>query len=139
MTVNNSTKNNAVFFCCCFCRFRFTYLKSRNSVEGVQKSPSEDVPKNLVFHVYRCLESYRKISSCTYTESRSSINSHKKRKVMCRLFENQKMLKRLKRLVMCRLFENKFEEDPDFLDDIWFSDETHFWLCGHVNSINCVY
>ena len=33
-----------------------------------------------------------------------------------------------KRLVMCRLFENKIEEDLDFLDDVWFSDEARFWL-----------
>ena len=44
-----------------------------------------------------------------------------------------------KRLVMCRWFENKIEEYPDFLDDVWFSNEAHFWLCGHVNNNNCVY
>ena len=41
-----------------------------------------------------------------------------------------------KLLVMRRLFENEIEEDPDFLDDVWFSEEAHFWLCGYVNS-NC--
>uniref|UniRef100_UPI00358E2E41 uncharacterized protein n=1 Tax=Myxine glutinosa TaxID=7769 RepID=UPI00358E2E41 len=44
-----------------------------------------------------------------------------------------------KRVVMCRWFENKIEEDPDFLDDVWFSDEAHFLLCGHVNSKNNVF
>ena len=41
-----------------------------------------------------------------------------------------------KRAVMCQWFENKIEEDPDFLDDVWFSDEAHFLLSGHVNSKN---
>ena len=44
-----------------------------------------------------------------------------------------------KRLVMCWWFKNKIEEDSDFLDDVWFSYEAHFWLCGHVSSNNCVY
>ena len=44
-----------------------------------------------------------------------------------------------KRLEMNQWFEDKIEEDPDFLDDVWFSDEAHFWLCGYVNSKNCVY
>ena len=44
-----------------------------------------------------------------------------------------------KRLMMCRWFENEIDEDPDFMDDVWFSDEAHFWLCGHLNSNNCVY
>ena len=39
-------------------------------------------------------------------------------------------------LVMYRWVENKIEEDPDFLDDIWFRNEAHFWLCRHVNSNN---
>ena len=42
-------------------------------------------------------------------------------------------------LVMCWWFENKIEEAPTFLDDIWFSNKAHFWLCEHVNSNNCVY
>ena len=43
------------------------------------------------------------------------------------------------RSLMCRWFKNKIQKDPGSLDDIWFSDEGHFWLCGHVNSNNCVY
>ena len=31
-----------------------------------------------------------------------------------------------RRSVMCWLFENNIEEDPDFLDDIWFSNKAHF-------------
>ena len=44
-----------------------------------------------------------------------------------------------KRAVMYRWFENKIEEDPHFLDDVWFSDEAHFLLCGQVNSKNNVF
>ena len=44
-----------------------------------------------------------------------------------------------KRAVMCRWFENKIEEDPDFLDDVWFSDEAHFLLRGKVNSKTIVF
>ena len=41
--------------------------------------------------------------------------------------------------MICLWIENKIEECPDFLNDIWFSDKIYFWLCGHVNSNNCVY
>ena len=44
-----------------------------------------------------------------------------------------------KHLVIWQWFESKIEEDLDFLDDVWFSEEAHFWLCGHINSNNCVY
>ena len=44
--------------------------------EGVRKSPSKDVPKNLVFYVHRCKESWKRIFICTHTESKTSINSH---------------------------------------------------------------
>ena len=37
-----------------------------------------------------------------------------------------------KRVAMCRWFCDKVDENPDFLDDLWFSDETHFLLSGHV-------
>ena len=40
---------------------------------------------------------------------------------------------------MSRWYEDKFEEDFDFLDDVRFSDESHHWVCGHVNSNNCLY
>lgn len=44
-----------------------------------------------------------------------------------------------KRVMMCQWFETKIEEDSDFLDNVWFSDEAHFSLCGHVNSKNSVF
>jgi len=28
---------------------------------------------------------------------------------------------------------------PDFLDNVWFSDEAHFLLSGHVNSKNNIF
>ena len=41
-----------------------------------------------------------------------------------------------KRVEMCQWFESKIEESPDFLQNVWFSDEAHFSLSGHVNSKN---
>lgn len=43
------------------------------------------------------------------------------------------------RVAMCRWFCDKIDEDPDFLDDVWFSDEAHFLLSGHVNSKNNIF
>ena len=40
---------------------------------------------------------------------------------------------------MCRWFESKIEEMPDFLQNVWFSDEVHFSLSGYVNSMNSVF
>ena len=39
-----------------------------------------------------------------------------------------------KRVTMHEWFCGKIDEDPDFLDNVWFSDEAHFPLSGHVNS-----
>ena len=44
-----------------------------------------------------------------------------------------------KRVEMCQWFESKIEESPDFLQNVWFSDEAHFSLSGHVNSKNSVF
>ena len=44
-----------------------------------------------------------------------------------------------KRVEMCKWFESKIEENPDFLQNVWFSDEAHFSLSGHVNSKNSVF
>ena len=44
-----------------------------------------------------------------------------------------------KRVEMCQWFESKIEENPDFLQNVWFSDEGHFSLSGHVNSKNSVF
>lgn len=44
-----------------------------------------------------------------------------------------------KRVEMCEWFSDAIEENPNFLDDVWFSDEAHFLLSGHVNSKNNVY
>ena len=44
-----------------------------------------------------------------------------------------------KRVTMCELLCGKIDEDPDFLDDVWFSDEAHFLLSGHVNSKNNIF
>ena len=43
------------------------------------------------------------------------------------------------RLTMCRWFLSKIEEDAEFLNNVWFSDEAHFSLNGYVNSKNYVF
>ena len=40
---------------------------------------------------------------------------------------------------MCRWFCDKVDENPDFLDDLWFSNEAHFLLSGHVSSKNNIF
>ena len=40
---------------------------------------------------------------------------------------------------MCRWFAQKIDEKEEFLDNVWFSDEAHFLLSGHVNSKNWVF
>lgn len=44
-----------------------------------------------------------------------------------------------KRVIMCNWFSDKIEEEPDFLNDVWFTDEAHFLVAGHVNSKNNVF
>ena len=39
-----------------------------------------------------------------------------------------------KRVITCQWFCDKIDAVPDFLDNVWFSDEAHFQLSGHVNS-----
>ena len=41
-----------------------------------------------------------------------------------------------KRVIMCQWFCDKIHAVPDFLDNVWFSDEARFLLSGHVNSKN---
>ena len=44
-----------------------------------------------------------------------------------------------KRVLMCEWFRDMLQEDPDFLNDFWFTDEAHILLSGHVNSKNCIF
>ena len=44
-----------------------------------------------------------------------------------------------KRETMCEWFCNVLENDENFLENVWFSDEVHFLLFGHVNSKNNVF
>ena len=44
-----------------------------------------------------------------------------------------------KRVEMCQWFQSKIEENRNFLQNVWFSDEAHFSLSGHVNSKNSVF
>ena len=39
-----------------------------------------------------------------------------------------------KRVAICRWFCDKMNENPDFLDDVWFLDEAHFLLSVHMKS-----
>ena len=43
------------------------------------------------------------------------------------------------RLEMCEWFRAQFEQNPDWVKQIWFTDESHFTLTGRVNSKNSVY
>ena len=40
------------------------------------------------------------------------------------------------RVQFCTWILEKCEENPDFLDNVWFSDEAHFYLDGRVNTQN---
>ena len=42
-------------------------------------------------------------------------------------------------VIMCQWFCDKIDAVPDFLDNVWFSDEAHFLLSGHVNSKNNIF
>ena len=44
-----------------------------------------------------------------------------------------------KRMIMCQWFCDNIDAVPDFLDNVWFSDEAHFLLSGHVNSKNNIF
>ena len=44
-----------------------------------------------------------------------------------------------KRVEISQWFESKTEENPNFLQNVWFSDEAHFSLSGHVNSKNSMF
>ena len=43
------------------------------------------------------------------------------------------------RVEMCRWFLRELREDDSFHQRIWFSDEAHFYLNGHVNNKNYVF
>ena len=43
------------------------------------------------------------------------------------------------RIQMCNWFLQEIEQNPNFLENIWFSDEAHFYLNGHVNNKNFVF
>ena len=44
-----------------------------------------------------------------------------------------------KRVTMCEWFCNVLENDKNFLENVWFSDQAHFLLSGYVNSKNNVF
>ena len=44
-----------------------------------------------------------------------------------------------RRMEFAEIMLEKMEEDEDFIDNIWWSDEATFKLNGHINRHNCVY
>ena len=38
---------------------------------------------------------------------------------------------------MCKMFEEEFNNDPDWIDNAWFSDKANFQLKTNINSKNC--
>ena len=42
-------------------------------------------------------------------------------------------------VIMCQWFCDKIDAVPDFFDNVWFPDEAHFLLSGHVNSKNNIF
>ena len=44
-----------------------------------------------------------------------------------------------KRVIMCQWFCDKIDAVPDFFGNVWFSDEAHFLLSGHMNSKNNIF
>jgi len=44
-----------------------------------------------------------------------------------------------KGVIMCQRFCDKIDAVPDFLENVWFSNEAHFLLSGHVNSKNNIF
>lgn len=41
------------------------------------------------------------------------------------------------RMEMCLRFQEKMDNDDEWINNVWFSDEAHFYLNGNVNSQNC--
>ena len=52
------------------------------------------------------------------------------------ILQAQTATNKAERLVFCQSTSNRIEDHPDFLDLIFFSDEAHFRLSGHVNKQN---
>ena len=65
-----------------------------------------------------CGEFWLQISTCIFTGYRQKLTLDDMRK----------------RVIMCQWFCDKIDAVPDFLDNVWLSDEAHFLLSGHVNS-----
>ena len=43
------------------------------------------------------------------------------------------------RVAMCEMLQQKMETNPNWIGDVWFSDETHFHVNGAVNSYNNIF
>ena len=44
-----------------------------------------------------------------------------------------------KHVERCQWFQSTIEENPDFLQNVWFSEESHFSLSGRFKSKNYVF
>ena len=43
------------------------------------------------------------------------------------------------RVAMCEMLQQKMEANPNWIRDVWFSDEAHFHVNGAVNSHNNIF
>ena len=59
----------------------------------------------------------------------------------CRIQIKQKLTpdKMRKRVITHQWLYDKIDAVPDFLDNVWFSDEAHFLVLGHMNSKNNIF
>ena len=45
----------------------------------------------------------------------------------------------VKRTIMAQEFLRRVAQNPQWIADVWFSDESHFRLLGRVNKTHCVF
>ena len=43
------------------------------------------------------------------------------------------------RVAMCRWFLEQIENSAEFIENVWFSDEAHFYMNGYINSKKYVF
>ena len=43
------------------------------------------------------------------------------------------------RVTMCQRLDAMMRDDPNWIQHVWFSDESNFHLCGRVNKTHCIF